>query len=152
MEARAPLRMEVLGLPGAGRAIAVRLDPGEEVLSSLTRIALEKDVVGGFVTVGIGSLRDTTLGFYDGKAYLKRTFQGPHELVSMTGSIARFEGAPHIHLHATLSDEQCRAFGGHFHAGTVEVLAEVLIQSLPAPFGRSPRGEVLKVLALRPGS
>ncbi len=142
--------MEVREFEGTPRSIAVRLDPGEEVLPALESIAEKHDVRAGFVTVGIGSLRDTTLGYFDGERYLKRELKEPHELLGLSGSIARWEGRPHIHLHATLSDRACQSVGGHFHGGTVEILAEILVQAFRGEFGRVPHGELLKVLTLHP--
>ena len=142
--------METLATSGGGRLCAVRLDPGEDVLGRLAEILERQDIRGGFVTVGIGSLRDTTLGFFDQERYVQRTFREPHELLSMTGSIARYEGKPHIHLHAALGDPEYRVVGGHFHGGTVEVLVELMVQVVPEGFGRVPRGNVLKVLSLHP--
>lgn len=142
--------MQVRALPTDLRPIAVRLDPGEELFPALERIATDHGIVGGFVPLGIGSLREATLGYFDGEQYVKRTFPEPLELVSLSGSIARSEGRPSFHLHATLGDRQLGTFGGHLFGGTVEILAEVLLLSTSIDFGRDPRGPLLKVLNLDP--
>lgn len=144
--------MEVLGLPSVGRAVAVRLDTGEDVFEALGQVAQEEDIRAGFVSTALGALNDAVVGFFDGETYHKKTFAGSHELLQLSGSIARLQDKPHLHLHVVLGDPEHRAMGGHLHSAKVGFLAEILLIALPAQFGRTPRGRELKVLSLRPPS
>ncbi|MDE1820826.1 MAG: DNA-binding protein [Euryarchaeota archaeon] len=138
--------MERASLPAPARAVALRLDPGEEVTERLSRVVIDERIEAGFVTVGIGSLRDTTLGYWDGRAYVRHVLSEPHELLTLAGSVARLKGEPHLHLHATLSDKDGRTFGGHFFSGKVAYLVELLVQVYPTKFGRAERPDGLKAL------
>jgi predicted DNA-binding protein with PD1-like motif len=143
--------MQVRAWPGTREWFALRLEPGEPLFPTLEGFAEDQGLASGFVTAGLGSLRGSTLGFFDGKRYRKRTFPGALELVSLTGSLARVDGRPHFHLHATLGDEAHRARGGHLHEATVAVLAEVLfLAGRGMAFGRNPQGPQLRVLDLWP--
>jgi predicted DNA-binding protein with PD1-like motif len=131
---------------------SIRLDPGEPLFASLERATKELYLSSGFITSGLGSLKDVVLGFYQDHGYVRRRFEGPYELLSLTGSLAEVDGRPHFHLHAVLGNPEYQAFGGHLHEATVAILAEVLLASAPGlRFGRNPGGPELKVLDLWPG-
>ena len=143
--------MQTRPWPGTRQWYALKLEPGEPLFPTLETFAKERDLSSGFVVAGLGSLRGSVLGFFNGERYVKRTFPGSLEVVSLTGSLARVEGRPHFHLHATLGDERHGARAGHLHEATVALLAEVLFLTGPGmAFGRNPQGPQLKVLDLWP--
>ncbi len=130
---------------------ALRMEPGESLFPTLETFAAERDLASGFVAGGLGSLRGSILGFFNGERYVQQTFPEALELVSLTGSLARVEGRPHWHLHATLGDAQHLARAGHLPWATIAVLAEILFLAGPGmAFGRNPQGPQLKVLDLWP--
>ena len=92
----------------------VRLLRGEEVISSLTSLAEKEKIQSGFL-FGLGAVANPKLGYYDMKTkeYQSETFEGEFEIVNLTGNISQLDGKPFIHAHMTISDEECRAFGGH---------------------------------------
>jgi len=108
----------------------IRLDRGEEIMASLTRLVQEQDLRCGSL-LGIGAVEEVVLGFYDARSgeYLRRTFPGEWELVSLAGNITAVDGRPFVHAHAVLSDAsfQCRA--GHFFSGVVAVTAELHLRA-----------------------
>lgn len=143
--------VQVRSWPGTMEWYALRLDPGESLFETLETFAADRGLASGFVAGGLGSLRGSTLGFFNGERYLKRTFPEALELVSLTGSLARVDGKPHFHLHATLGDEQHAARAGHLHGATVAILAEILfLAGTGMAFGRNPQGPQLRVLDLWP--
>ena len=117
---------------GSGRYV-LRLDPGEEVVSSLTAFAAEAEVGAGWVTA-IGSLDHAVLGFLDPKeqVYLKRTFDERMEIGSLSGSmgVSADDGRPIVHIHAVLSPRELLAYAGHLHEAKSGVVVECLVISM----------------------
>jgi predicted DNA-binding protein with PD1-like motif len=107
--------------------IIVKLEDGEDVHSSLIEVSKKYGVKNGWVLGGVGILREFTLGYFAGKEYIKKYFDKPHELLSLSGSIT-IEAEVPIHLHCSVSNDQFDAFGGHLFKGTVNVLNEILIK------------------------
>jgi uncharacterized protein len=131
----------------------LRLEEGETLPKALEEFAREQHVRAAAVVMGIGLLRETTIGFWNGQEYETQLFGEPHELVSATGSIAEVDGQPSVHLHVSLGGKDHRVVGGHLVRGTVGLLAEMLVEVFPdRVFGRpldESRG--LRMLDLRPG-
>lgn len=77
--------------------IIVRLDPGEEVLDSLTALRADADIEQGFL-MGIGAVDEVTLGHYDvsEQEYNEETFTGQCEVTSFFGK-HRPRQNPHTH-------------------------------------------------------
>lgn len=108
----------------------VALDVGDEVISSLKRIAASERI--GLASIqGIGAVRNAVVGYVDldQKQYLKREF-GPEsmELLSMLGNMARLEGEPVVHAHVVLSDREMRSFGGHLFEATTSLTVEIIMR------------------------
>ena len=70
-----------------------------------------------------------TLGYFDvvKKEYLRATFPGSFELVSLTGSIAWSDGEPVVHAHACIGAPDCTVRAGHLFGGTVSVTGEIFL-------------------------
>lgn len=106
------------------------LDAGDEVVSSLKRIAVSERI--GLASIqGIGAVREAVLGYLDldQKQYLKRKFGSESmELVSLLGNMARLEGEPIVHCHVVLGDREMRTFGGHLFEANASVTVEIFIR------------------------
>jgi uncharacterized protein len=104
---------------------AIRLDPGEEVLTRLTEFVQESNLSGGTIS-GIGAVKNATLGFYDlhRREYLRRDFPDEMELVSFTANVTWVEDKPFIHAHATLSGSDFLARSGHLFSAEIAVTGE----------------------------
>lgn len=114
------------------------LDPGDEIVSSLKRIA-ESERVGLASIQGIGAVREAILGYMDPdqKQYLKRQFGSESmELLSLLGNMARLEGEPVVHCHVVLSDREMRSFGGHLFEATTSVTVEIFMRVLEGEVSR----------------
>lgn len=112
-----------------GTRIFIRLEKGDDVHSSLAAVA-EKHGVGGGWFSGIGAARDVELGYYDleRRDYDRTPVEGEVEIASASGSLGFLEGKPFVHLHAVVSDRNCRTRGGHlFRAVTAATLEFVLL-------------------------
>ena len=108
----------------------IRLDRGEEIMSSLTRLLEEQDIRSGSI-VGISAVEDTILGFYDAQSaeYLRKEFPQEAELVVFAGNVSMVEGAPFVHAHAVISDASFQALSGHFFSGVIAVTGEFQLRA-----------------------
>lgn len=116
-----------------GEQYAVRLEEGEEVLTSLQTWADQYEVGFGSLAA-IGALRRATLGYFDPATneYHHLAVDEQVEVVSLSGNVSRGEdGRPVVHVHAVLGRADGQALGGHLVAGTVRPTLEVVITVLP---------------------
>jgi predicted DNA-binding protein with PD1-like motif len=96
-------------------------------MESLRNAIKQFNIVSGFVTVGIGMLKNVEIGYFNGKSYNHKCLEKPHELISLQGSIST-KGEVIIHLHCSLANENHNIVGGHLFGATVCVLNEILIK------------------------
>ena len=108
----------------------VRLDPGEEVLSTLAGF-LGREGVGSASLSGIGAVRGATLGYYESGArdYVRRELSGEHEICSFSGSLTWRDGEPFVHAHVVLAGADFVAIGGHLFEATISATGEFWIQT-----------------------
>ena len=131
----------------------LRLDEGQDLFAALSGFAREASVRAGVIVSGIGMLRQATVGYWNGKEYSPKEVGVPHELVALHGSLAIVDGAPSVHLHASLSGPDHGTVSGHLMRATIGVLAEVYVETFPQhTFGRPMNETVgLRGLDLEPG-
>lgn len=110
-----------------GDVLIVKLEDGEDVHSSLIRACSLHNVNFGWVYGGIGIMREFTLGYFTGSNYLKKYFEDPHELLSLSGSVTLDAEVP-IHLHCSVSSREFNVVGGHLFEGVANILNEVFIR------------------------
>lgn len=114
-----------------GSKIIVRIDRGEEVVSSLKQVCVENNIKAGIIS-GIGAANKAEIGVYnpETKAYKKEEITGNNEITSLLGNISEMNGEIYLHLHITLVNEDFKTIGGHlnsaFVGGTLEAVIEVL--------------------------
>lgn len=110
------------------RGYVVRLEKGEEVISTISQLAEKEKIPGGFL-LGLGAVRDVTLGYFDveKKEYIKKSSEAEFELSSLVGDIFYFEGKPGVHAHATLSDPEFKIIGGHLFSALATATVELFI-------------------------
>ena len=108
--------------------ILVSLEKGDEIFDSIYTVINENDIKFGWIN-GIGAAENITLGAYplQIKDYIKKEFEGEFELTSLVGNISTKNGNPFIHIHASISDEECNAYGGHLFSGTITATGEFII-------------------------
>lgn len=130
--------------------IVAKLSNGENLLEALREIIEKHNIRSGLVLCGIGMLRDFTLGYYSGERHEPRTFEEPHELLALHGTITTDEETV-IHLHCALSNGSYGVVGGHLMDAEVAIVAELVIAKLSEiELGREINPETgLKELALR---
>ncbi|XP_053316550.1 bifunctional protein GlmU-like [Spea bombifrons] len=115
--------------PSSVSAYALRLGPGEEILTSLSKFVQEKRLKAPFVMTCVGSVTKATLRLANSDAL--NTNEIIHlserlEIVSLVGTLNE-----HAHLHISLSDKDGKTIGGHA-IGDLHVFttAEIVIGDL----------------------
>ena len=121
-----------------GSRVFVRLERGDPVHASLTGLMEKEGARGGFFHA-LGAISDVELGYYDleRKDYDRRQFPEEVEIASANGTLSVLDGKPHVHLHAVISDRECRAFGGHVFRAKAAATVEVLIHVSEEPIERT---------------
>ena len=76
------------------------------------------------------------------KRMCDQELDGFMEITSLTGNVSFVGGAPYIHLHATLADQQHRLHGGHVIEMRVGATCEMFVQALDGEIGRERNGEL----------
>ena len=123
--------------------ILLRIDRGEEIIEAVRTVA-EKEHIRLASVEALGATDDFTVGVYDvaEKHYDSKTFTGPHEIVSLVGTITEKDGAFYQHLHMSAGNARCEVFGGHLNRAVVSATCEMVIRSLPGAVGRRPDPEI----------
>ncbi len=115
----------------ASRFVALRLDPGEDVLLSLRAAVEEQRIRNAAILSGVGSLDRyhfhvvRTTNMPPGNTFVQG--EGPFDILTVTGLVV--DGA--VHAHITFSNTEL-AMGGHLEEGcrvltfAVIVMAEAL--------------------------
>ncbi|KAB2671712.1 DNA-binding protein [Brucella tritici] len=124
------MQSKLLSETGGQRTYVVVLDPGEEVLSTLTGFVREHRLTAASVSA-IGAFRRAMLGFFDldGQEYEHIPVDEQSEVLSLLGDCALDEkGMPGLHLHAVLGLRNGETRGGHLIEATVTPTLEVIIR------------------------
>ena len=116
----------------------LRLDPGEEIVASLTRLVEQEQVQLGSVTA-IGAANDVTIGIFSTqeKQYHARRYQGDYEISALVGNVTRKEGEPYLHLHITIGNPVTgEVHAGHLTSATISETLELFLQVWDGQVGR----------------
>lgn len=122
-------------LPVSGaRFYALRLLPGDEVLSQLRAFIQQNQLHAAWIAGCTGSMTDVALR-YAGREETAQ-LHGTYEVISLSGTL-ELTGE---HLHLSISDPQGAMLGGHMMPGcTVRTTLEIVIGELTAlTFSRQP--------------
>ncbi len=112
----------------AGKKWFIRIDRGEEVLEVLASFCREQGITLGSIS-GIGAAGEIKLGLFEtaSKTYKSTELAGDFEITALAGNVTTKEGEVYLHVHATVSDKECRAFGGHLNRALISGTCEVVI-------------------------
>ena len=116
----------------SGNCYIVRLQKGEEILTSLRDAFTQVKLKGAFF-FGLGVGENLVLGYFDAsqQTYFKKLFAGEYEFTSLAGNIALAGREVVVHCHVTVTDREFHAFGGHLVQGTVPATCEIMMLPLP---------------------
>ena len=113
-----------------GNTIYARIDRGEEITEQLRAIAGAERITLAHVSA-LGATDSFTVGVYnvDSRRYHALDFTGPHEIVSLIGTVSTMDGAYYSHLHMSAANTEGRVVGGHLSrcviSGTCELVLTV---------------------------
>ena len=126
-----------------GNKYIFRLDKGEELVESLKNFCAENKICLGTVS-GVGAADEVSLGLFETKTkeYSPIEFTGDHEITSVSGNISQKEGGVYLHLHATIANAQCQAFGGHLSRAVISATFEGVIEAIDGQVGRRFNEEI----------
>ncbi|MDD3369575.1 MAG: DNA-binding protein [Lachnospiraceae bacterium] len=118
--------------------IVMRVDPGEEIIAKITEIC-DKEQINLANVTGLGAAGEVTLGIFGTKTkeYYSETYIGEYEISSLVGNISRKDGAPYLHLHATIGNvvkKECH--GGHLSKAVISATGEIMIHIIGGAVGR----------------
>ena len=108
--------------------IIVRLDVGEEIISSIKNILKNEKISFATITV-IGATNDFTVGTYDvtNQLYKKSNYKGVYEIVSLLGNTSTMNNEPYIHIHMSAADKNNNVVGGHLNEAYISATAEIVL-------------------------
>lgn len=115
----------------------VRLDRGEEIVTELKALA-EKEHIKLASVQALGATDDFTVGVFslDTKAYAANHFTGPHEIVSLTGTLDQMDGKPYLHLHMSAGNQEGQVFGGHLNEAWISPTCEMVVRCIDGEIDR----------------
>ena len=116
----------------------LRLDLGEEIVSSLTRLVADENIRLASVSA-IGAANDVTIGIFNTveKQYYSQRYQGDYEISALTGSVTRKEGEPYLHLHITIGNPVTgQVHAGHLTSAVISATLELFLQVWDGEVGR----------------
>ena len=122
-----------------GSDFVVRLDPGDEVVTSLTKLCEKEDIRLGSVS-GLGAIHEATIGIFDTekKQYHSRDYAGMYEIASLVGNLTRMEGKPYLHLHITIGNVvtgECHC--GHLSRAVISATGEIIVHVIEGEVTRN---------------
>ena len=108
--------------------IIIRLDVGEEIISSIMNILKNEKIAFATIT-GIGATNDFTVGTYDvtNQLYKKSNYKGVYEIVSLLGNTSTMNNEPYIHIHMSAADKNNNVIGGHLNEAYISATAEIVL-------------------------
>jgi len=116
----------------------LRLDPGEEIVASLTKLVSDEQIQLGSVSA-LGAANDVTIGIFNTgeKQYYSRRYQGEFEISALVGNVTRKDGEPYLHLHITIGNPVTgEVHAGHLSSCVISATLELFLQVWDGQVGR----------------
>ena len=118
-----------------------------EIIQNLQSLMKKLNGKAAIILNGVGQLEHATIGYFDGKEYLKKEIEEPAELVSLQGNIGMNGGDYITHVHVTLGLKDHTIVGGHLIKGDVKVVNEIAIYLLESiEIKRVRKGNLMEML------
>ncbi|NLZ70113.1 MAG: DNA-binding protein [Clostridiaceae bacterium] len=120
-----------------GEFYVLRLDPGEEIVATLSEFCRAEGVRFGTVS-GIGAVREVVIGAFDPQTHVYHSaeLKGMYEILALSGNVTEKDGEVYLHLHIVVADETHTARGGHLNRAVISATGEIFIQVIPGAIGR----------------
>ena len=115
----------------AQNAIILRLDPGDELISSIKELA-QKEGIKTAIVSGIGAANEVEVGCYavGEKTYHSTIHEGEMEIIGLAGNLSTMNGEVYLHVHTSLAHENGTVYGGHLNKARISATAEIFIQPI----------------------
>lgn len=115
----------------------VRIDPGEEVLSSILEIVKKEQIHAGDLRA-LGASDDYEVCVYDlkEKKYYGSECHVQSEITSLFGTISEKGGEPYLHVHMQAMTKEGKAVGGHLKRCVISGTMEMVIEKMDLTVGR----------------
>lgn len=108
--------------------IYLRIDKGEDVCSSLLKVAKELNINSASIS-GLGASNEFTVGVFDldKKEFIGNSFKTEYEITNLTGNLSLKDNLPYLHLHGTFANLK-EVVGGHVTKCIISLTAEIVIK------------------------
>ena len=118
----------------------IRLDRGDEIIGSLTKLCEAEKIYAARVS-GIGGCGTAAVGVFDPdkKIYNEHSVEATLELISLDGNVTRFENKPYLHLHASFAYHEggeARVLAGHLLKAVISLTGEIVVTPAEGLIGR----------------
>ena len=126
-----------------GDTIALRLDPGDEVIAQILAVAKKENVTLSSVT-GIGGAGEIEIGVFntETKSYDKRLLTGTNEITSLVGNVNTMQGETYAHLHITCAGKGGDVVGGHLLRCVISLTGEIFLHVIDGRVDRERREDL----------
>ena len=113
------------------------LEPGDELIRSLTALARQEDIDGAAVT-GAGRVREIELGYFDPVTgqHVRRGFSEHLELCCLSGTVPLIDGEPFPQLYGVFGRSDFTTLGGQLFEAVCGELIEVAVYTMATPLVR----------------
>ncbi|MGN0964813.1 MAG: PPC domain-containing DNA-binding protein [Dysosmobacter sp.] len=126
-----------------GNNIVVRMDRGEDIVEQV-KVLAEREQIRLASVQALGAVNDFTVGVFntETKVYGSNRFQGPYEIVSLTGTIDTMDGKFYTHLHMSAGNAQGQVFGGHLNRAVISATCEMIVTVIDGQVDRQFSEEI----------
>lgn len=126
-----------------GDKYLVRLNKGEEIITSLLNLAEREDIRLAEIN-GLGAVSFAEIGLFkiEEKKYYPNEYKGDFEISSLHGNLSTMKGEKYLHLHIIISDEKQQCYGGHLNKAIVSATSEIFVNILDGEIDRYKDEEI----------
>lgn len=120
-----------------GNKYVVRLEKGEEIVSSLKELSRKEKISLGRIS-GIGAVGEAEIGYFETKIkeYHSKVLKGDMEILNLNGNISEMNNEVYLHLHITIADDNLNAVGGHLNSAIISATGEIVIDVIEGKVDR----------------
>ena len=123
------MKSEIISVSGNTKYHCIRLHRGEDLLTSIKLLCLDKNIRAGTVVSAVGCISEGKIR--DASGVTVRDITEDCEIVSLMGTVSK----DRCHLHIALSKEDMSTIGGHLCEGCIiNTTCELIIAELPEVF------------------
>jgi uncharacterized protein len=122
-----------------GSKVVVRLDGGDEIVSSITEVCKKENISSGCI-LGIGATEEVRTQVYDrvSDSYVFKDLTGSMEITSLIGNVTTTEEGLFTHIHITVADKEMNIRGGHLMSCIISPTGEIYLDILDGTVSRYP--------------